>query len=440
MGSNRRTFLASLGAAGVLTACGGGKMIGESPNGGGSASTADNLFRPHQSTFLPLEIVNKTGYPDSEIWFYTVGQKTPTQPAWYHITDAKTGALAQCVQSDIKGGFVDYSLNLATGTTNGNMMLPTMNGGCRMYFSVGKKLKIPAGSAPNFVPGSPSGWSPGQANYDTLFDWWEFVNIPADSTQGFNPNTTQVDMLGLPMKITAIGKDTPSQGVSGGFPTGARTKIFNALKANKDFAKLIIGGAKGDLRAVAPNVAIPIGFMSKTYLDQYIDQVWKHFASTGKNKLKAITSQGTVIGTVDAQGRFVFTGVSPDFWFVKPSTLDVFANQVLPMCGAGKACPPPAPPKYIAPSELQGALAPAINRTTLLTSGNELGIATVSAGCKDSLKTKFQNSITNYYAKYIHENAIDGKAYAFGNDDNCSDSSFIVSRKPTKGVITLQPF
>jgi hypothetical protein len=389
---------------------------------------------------LPIEIVNRTSYPDSEIYFVTTGQLQPDNPAnkqfypWYHMTDSK-GTLAEIVPGDVKGGYLDYSLNLATDTAGGKLMLPALDGGARMYFSIKNKLKMTLAAIGQGSPynnnTTPNGWSTGGDNYGTIFDWWEFVNLPTVATTGFNANLTQVDMVGIPMALTAFGADTPADGNTTGFKAGARSKIMATLKQTKGWEKLVVENGGKDVVAIAPFHGIENGTFDATYFDSYVDAVWAYYAATGKNILQAEVQAGIYFqGQVDATGKFVFTMAgAKDATFAKPTTFQVLANQINALSGG------------VHGSEIQGALAPSINRTVLLTQ-DHLGIITGTKACAASLKDAYTpwKGITNWYAKVVHDNAIDGLAYALGNDDNCGGSSFTVSRKPTKATITLEGF
>jgi Beta-1,3-glucanase len=439
MQSDRRSFLASLGAAGALAACSGGNVL----SGAGSAvSQSSRLWHPSgkgSAGVLPIEIINNTGFPDSEIFFVTTGQLQPDMPAakkfypWYHLTDSK-GTLAEIVPSDVKGGKLDYSLNLATDTEGGKLMLPALDGGGRMYFSIKNKLNMTLATilnSPYYNNTTPNGWSTGADNYGTLFDWWEFVNLPTVATTGFNANLTQVDMVGIPMALTAFGADTPAAGNTTGFKAGARSKILATMKKTKGWEKLVIEKGGQDVVVIAPFHGIENGTFDSTYFDSYVDAVWAFYAATGTNKLTAEVQAGiTFEGQVNAMQKFYFTKEGAQTAvFAKPTTFEVLANQINALSGG------------VHGSEIQGALAPAINRTVLL-SQNDLGIITGTSACTSALKNSYTpwKGITNWYAKVVHDNAIDGLAYALGNDDNCGGSSFTVSRKPTKATITLEGF
>ena len=437
MKSDRRAFLASLGAAGALAACSARTLV---PNfgGNGAASTADNLWNPLAGKLLPFQIFNRTGYADSDIWFYVVGNLTPDMPGKrypnYHLVNAKTGALARNAPKDVVNGYADYSINLANGTTKGAMMLPSMDGGCRMYFSIKSKLKITLGSDAYHVAGSPDGWSPSSVNYKTIFDFMEFVNLPANPITGFNGNLSQVDFTGIPMMLSVFGSDVPGGSETSGFRAGARTKMFNAIKANAAFKNLVIPGAGGDLRALAPNFGVTFKRLSATYLDPYINQIWTYFKT---HKLTtAGAAEGVVyVGTVGADGRFAFTSKGrPTIYFKKPTTEAVFRLDFPPTCTGG-ACPVQA-------NELRGAFPAAINRGILLQQGQGdlLPIGTATRACTEAVKNQFKAPLCNFYGKAIVDNAINGKAYWGGTADVCSQSSLVVSRKPTRAVITLVPF
>ena len=440
MQSDRRSFLASLGAAGALAACSGGNVL----SGAGSAvSESSRLWHPSgkgSAALLPVQIINKTGIPDNQIWFVTTGQLQPDMPGnkkfypWYHMTDSK-GTLAQILPSDVKNGGLDYSLNLGTDTEGGKLMLPALDGGARMYFSVKNKLKMQLAAIGQGSPynnnTTPNGWSTGGDNFGTQFDWWEFVNQPSVATVGFNANLTQVDMVGIPMSLTAFGADTPAGGNTTGFKSGARSKILATLKKTKGWENLVVEKGGQDVVAIAPFHGIENGTFDSTYFDSYVAAVWANYAATGKNMLQAEVQAGVYFqGQVNAAGKFVFTMTgAKDAVFAKPTTFQVLANQINALGGG------------VHGSEIQGALAPAINRTVLLTQSH-LGVITGTNACNSTLKNSYTpwKGITNWYAKVVHDNAIDGLAYALGNDDNCGGSSFTVSRKPTKATITLQGF
>jgi hypothetical protein len=74
-------------------------------------------------------------------------------------------------------------------------------------------------------------------------------------------------------------------------------------------------------------------------------------------------------------------------------------------------------------------------RSTLLTN-SAFGIRPDSQYCRDPAQF-YQGDTTSFYAKYIHENNVENKAYAFGIDDNCHQSSYVQVSVPKQLTVTL---
>lgn len=462
MKSDRRTFLGSLGALGALAACNSaGSMPGVGLKG---VSTASNLFNPlGGDDKLLLYIVNKTGVPAEKIFFATFGQEKPDIPdkgifePYFHLTDARTGTLAECKKSDGNGGtpnLADYSLNLATDTDNGKMKLPSFFG--RMFISFDKPLNIVIEPFHGHTqPQSPVGFdrnSP-QKNFETLFDFWEFTNFPARPETGFNGNLTSVQGLGFPLLLEGFG---PAGKQTTGFKAAAtRTAIFSELLAEAvaPFNECVIPGGKYTyLRAVSPDIAIEFNGKKfpDNYLKAYIDAVWAYY-TTQKLTMEIGDGQfkGAWVGQVDAEDHLFFSnGKAPGFYYKRPSTLDVFKGSTFT-----PVIPDPNPETSYAASLSISGMAGAFNRTIWLVnkSKNLLPVEEGSKVCKDSVRIAYNGwvppgspsstvPITNYYAKYLHAASIGGRCYAFANDDNCAQSSFMAVRSPTKGVVTILPF
>lgn len=437
MKSDRRFFLASLGAAGFLSACSSAKSILPGLPGGSPSNARVRSANP----LMPLQIVNKSGYPDKDVWFYVVGQNElgPNKPN-FHMIDA-SGAVKKVTSADEHNGFYDFSIRLSD-IANGDIHLPNFAGGGRMYFSIKDKLKIPnGGTGPNPVPGSPPGWVAASPNYPILFDNWEFTQDNTDVTVGFNYNATQVDMYGFSIAVRGIGFTEGGQKKDKtiGFPAGVRDKILGDLKALKAFKNLVIKGTLGDVRAIAPNLGIdpasnPDGktpLFSPTYFDAYVDRIWTNYKT---KTLSAKTSQGVYVGRVDSDGFFVFSQAGKEnIYFAKPTTKQVFECNMQPFCGTNtKRCT-----TDLAAIEIKGALPTAINRGFL--PKPNLPIIPGEPPCVNSLKTAYSTTPNNEYSAILHKYAIDGHAYGFGNDDVCAGSSYVAIRKPTRAVVTLNP-
>ncbi len=436
MSSNRRDFLASLGAAGFLSACSRGGSILPGLPGSQTTQTVLRAANP----LMPLRIINKSGYADADVWFYIVGQFEAGNKPNYHLINA-AGGTKKVVPADNKNGYYDYSIRLSS-IANGDIHLPNFKGGGRMYFSIKNKLKIPAGSGPNPVPGSPPGWVGASPNYPILFDNWEFTQDNTDPLTGFNYNATQVDMYGFSLAVRGIGFGENGEKIDKtiGFPAGVRDKIFADMRAAAGFQKLVIKGTLGDVRAIAPNLGIDpqsskdgkTPLFSATYFDAYINQLWNYYKT---HTLTAMTSQGAFVGKVNAKGFFAFTRAGQTtIFFAKPTTREVFECNMQPFCGNVTN---PCGITSKAALEIKGALPAAMNRATLPTPN--LGIIPGTAPCNFTLNNAYKKSPNNEYSRILHKYAISGHAYGFGNDDVCAGSSYIAIRKPTRGFVVLQP-
>jgi hypothetical protein len=51
----------------------------------------------------------------------------------------------------------------------------------------------------------------------------------------------------------------------------------------------------------------------------------------------------------------------------------------------------------------------------------------------------YMHEPSNQYAAAIHKHSILGKAYAYGYDDVCEQSSVGITKNPTKSVLTVHP-
>ena len=87
---------------------------------------------------------------------------------------------------------------------------------------------------------------------------------------------------------------------------------------------------------------------------------------------------------------------------------------------------------FTAGEAVKARLQAAQMRSTLLVNSN----LSDNPNCPDP-STYYVNQPLNMYAKLWHQAGKQGKAYAFGFDDNCSQSSFKLIFNPTKLTITL---
>ena len=367
-----------------------------------AALTLAGSTRALAATSMPLTLVNNTGsYPNSAMWVYIVGSDLTTGQQCYVRADGTRVAVTPSLNGP--DGYADLSIPFA-GSGSTTITLPTMSG--RVYVSIGAKLKfrvVTDGNGRSALQ-YPAAWVPSDPSYTVLHDCMEFTF----GTGGMFCNTTMVDMFSVPMAIQLRGASTQTTGT---LKAGGRDAIFAGLAALPDYRGLIVGN---HVRVIAPGHGIDGGLFSPTYLDPYVTEVWNAYA--GKDlrvKINATTYTGRVTG-----GQLRFSGgVAP---FAKPSTKDIFyCNGALGAPNDGLTGP------------VAAQLGAAFNRSTL----RDFPDQPVSDPAQ-----YYKTPISNHYARVLHENMVDGRAYGFPFDDVGDFASYIQDTAPTGITLTLTPF
>ncbi|MEU7856595.1 beta-1,3-glucanase family protein [Nonomuraea sp. NPDC049141] len=356
--------------------------------------------RAEAATVLPLTVVNHTyRYANSAIFLYVVGTDLSTGQQVYVRADGTRVPVSASLNGP--DGFADLSIPLAAnGDTHLN--LPWMSG--RIYVSIGQKVKFRVVTDGNGRPAlqHPAGWVSSDPSYGVLHDFMEFTF----KSDGMFCNTTMVDMFSIPMELRLDGQSSHTVGTL--VPNG-RDTIFAGIAANPAFRPLIVGD---NLRVIAPGHGIDSGIFSSTYFDPYVTQVWNTYASAN---LRVVVGGTTYTGRVSG-GQLVFNnGIRT---FARPSTRDIFyCNGAL---DAGGTSGPVA-----------AILGAAFNRSTL---HNHPDQPTTDRS------TFYLTSVSNHYARVLHENTRDHKAYGFPFDDVANFASYVQDLAPTSLRLRLTPF
>jgi hypothetical protein len=286
----------------------------------------------------------------------------------------------------------------------------------RMYMSFGDKLDFKISQDGGLV--QPAPWAAGDANSNILFDWSEFTY----NDSGIWLNSSQVDMFAVPHSVSVTGSDGQTA-KTGELKPGGRNTVIDAMKADASFSGLVQSREDGTvLRVLAPGKGADRGNFDPNYLGSYIDQAWaaytgkdltvKPFADQPDKIFKGRTS-GDVMTFTDSTGAQVAT-------FTKPSTANVWG------CDGNLGAP-----NDLVVGPIARSLCAALQRTTLGTQDVEPST---------DASTFYRNDPTNLYNKVIHEQMVDGKAYAFAFDDVANQESLVHSGDPTSIGITLTPF
>jgi len=264
----------------------------------------------------------------------------------------------------------------------------------------------------------PAPWAAGDANQNILFDWSEFTYNDA----GLWLNSSQVDMFAVPHAVTV----TNSAGVTkrtGDLVTNGRDNVINTIRGTSGWANTVYTRSDGTvLRVLSPGKAAGAGLLSSTYLDSYISSAWNAyagktltvvpFADQPNTKYFGRTS-GTVMNFTNTSGAQVAS-------FNRPSSASVW----------GCAGDLPAPNDQVV-GPISRTLCAALNRGTL---------GTIDTQPSTNAADFYQNNPTNVYAKVIHANMADGKAYAFPFDDVGNFESLVNDGDPRSAGIVLSPF
>ncbi len=373
-----------------------------------AAGTSAQAIGP---SLLPLTVTNSTGRGDA-VYLYVLGVNLSTGRLGYvnaagAFNNWPAGGQPPTPAPDVS---IAGPGNGATRT----IQIPRGLSG-RVYFSLGARLNFfltPDGLV------QPAPWAGGDSNRDILFDWSEFTYNDA----GLWINSSQVDMFAVPHAVTVTGA-TGATKRTGDLVSGGRDAVINGIRAQAGWSGTVYTRGDGTvLRVLAPGKAAEAGGLSATYLDSYINAAWGAYAS------KTLTvvpfgdqpgiryfgrTSGTVMNFTNSAGQQVAS-------FQRPTSADVWG------CAGRLAAPND---QVVGP--ISRTLCAALNRGTL---------GTIDTQPSTNAADFYKNSPTNQYAKIIHANMVDGKAYAFPFDDVGAFESLVHDGDPRAAGIVLTPF
>ena len=263
----------------------------------------------------------------------------------------------------------------------------------------------------------PAPWASGDANHGTLFDWSEFTYNDA----GLWLNSSQVDMFAVPHTVTVTGASGTRR--TGDLVANGRQNTIDQIAAQPGWANTVVKRADGTvLRVLAPGKAAGAGLMSTTYLDSYIASAWNAYTAKTLTVVPfgdqpSIRYFGRTSGTVM---RFTNSSGQQVASFNRPSSADVWGCD-----GALHA------PNDQVVGPLARTLCAALNRGTL---------GTVDTQPSTDASAFYRSSPTNQYARIVHANMADGKAYAFAFDDVGAFESLVHDGSPSAAGLIIQPF
>jgi hypothetical protein len=360
---------------------------------------------------LPVTVTNNTGRGEA-VYLYVIGINLNTGRLGYvnqggAFTPWPAGQIPPSPAPDVAIG----------GPGNGGnttIQFPRGFSG-RVYFSLGEKLKFfltPDGLV------QPAPWANGDANQNILFDWSEFTYNDA----GLWLNSSQVDMFAVPHAVTVTG----SSGVtkkSGELLNNGRDNVINGIRGQSGWGNTVYTRSDGTvLRVLAPGKAAGAGLLSANYLDSYITSAWN--AYTGKTL--------TVVPFADQPNTKYFGRTAGNVMNFTNSSGQQVASFNKPSSASVWGCDGDLPaPNDLVVGPISRTLCAALNRGTL---------GTIDTQPSLNAADFYKNNPTNQYAKIIHANMADGKAYAFAFDDVGNFESLVNDGDPRSAGLTLTPF
>ena len=376
-----------------------------------AAVTATSAGASVPTATIPLTFTNNSGRGD-QVYIYNLGTLLTTgQQGW---ADAAGGFHPWPAGGNPPTAAPDASI---VGPANGQsitLRLPKFSG--RVYFSYGQKLvfRLTTGGLVQ-----PAVQNPSDPNANILFNWTEYTL----NNDGLWINSTQVDMFSAPY---AVGVKLPNGTTknTGHLKPGGYNGFFNALRGQPGgWAGLIRTRPDGTiLRALAPGHGIEAGALPASVMNDYVNRVWSRYSSTTLTVTPfadqpSIRYFGRVAGNVMT---FTNTAGQAVTSFQKPDSDSIFGCYKLLDA-----------PNDLVRGPISRTLCAGYNRSTLLTSANQP--YNVPAAF-------YQDAVTNHYARKIHAQMADGKAYAFAFDDVGANESLVHDGSPQTAYITLDPF
>ncbi|MEV8378951.1 glycoside hydrolase family 64 protein [Kribbella sp. NPDC056861] len=358
---------------------------------------------------IPLTITNNSGR--DVVYFYNLGTDLRTgRQGW---ADASGNFHAWPAGGNPPSAAPDASIAGPASGRSTTIRMPKFSG--RVYFSYGRKLvfRLTTGGLVQ-----PAVQNPGDPNRNILFNWSEYTL----NDSGLWMNSTQVDMFSAPYAV-GVQPVGGSLQVTGHLKPTGYSSFFKALRGQPGgWANLIQKAPDGTvLRALAPTYGVETGLLPRNAMDDYVNRVWSKYSKqplgvTPFANQPGLKYYGQVSGNVmhfrNSAGAVVTS-------FEKPDSASIFG------C-AGRL----DAPNDLVRGPIARTLCAGFNRSTLLTSPNQ----------PDGNRSNYyRDVVTNHYARKIHAQMVDGKAYAFAFDDVTNQEALAHDGSPQQASMILDP-
>lgn len=359
---------------------------------------------------ITLTVTNNSGRTDP-VYLYDIGTQLSTgQQGWadangtFHAWPAGGNPPTPAPDAAIPGPAAGQSTTIR---------IPKFSG--RIYFSYGQKLvfKLTTGGLVQ-----PAVQNPSDPNRDILFNWSEYTLNDA----GLWLNSTQVDMFSVPYAV-GVRRADGRVSTTGHLKPGGYKGVFDGLRGQAGgWGGLIQTRSDGTvLRALSPGHGLETGALPASVMDDYVNRVWNKYATSTLTVTPFVDQPNTKYYGRVSGGVMNFTNGSGAVVtsFQKPDADSVFGCHKLLDA-----------PNDAVRGPISRTLCAGFNRSTLLTNPDQPGAD--PAGF-------YQDGVTNHYARLIHGQMADGKAYAFAFDDVGNQESLVHDGGPQQAYLTLDP-
>lgn len=290
------------------------------------------------SGHLPIVLVNRSGYPDNQVYFLITGKNLSNTNCWGNINTGSGIVALQPVQSgDNSSSFMVALSSLPRSSTGRVAYVPqTISGLC--WFSIGSPLSMGVSSGEIVQPNPTSSSDP---NYHTNYDIFEYDYQQSGSPQ-ISCDATAVSFFSIPQYGYLAGATSAASNTGlyqpRSYIMSQIASVFNAMPAKDQWNKLILNSGGNILRVLSTMKSMSIPAFDSNYLDHssaygysYINDIWDGDSSFYKtndcNMSVTVTSPSTATytytGSVDADDNtFVFTSSDggPTVTFLAPTT------------------------------------------------------------------------------------------------------------------------
>ncbi|MCD7438353.1 sugar hydrolase [Streptomyces lincolnensis] len=359
---------------------------------------------------IPLKVTNNSGRGEP-VYVYTIGTDLASgRQGWadangtFHAWPAGGAPPVPAPDASIPGP--------AAGQAK-TIRIPKFSG--RIYFSYGRKLVFQLATG-GLV--QPAVQNPGDPNHDILFNWSEYTL----NDSGLWLNSTQVDMFSAPYAV-GVQRADGSTVNTGHLKAGGYNAVLNGLRAQSGgWAGLVRTRSDGTvLRALSPGHGVGSGVLPASVMSGYIDRVWQKYATQTLTVTPFADQPGTRYYGRVSGGVMNFTNGSGAVVtsFQKPDADSVFGCHKLLDA-----------PNDAVRGPISRTLCAGFNRSTLLVNPQQPDTSAANF---------YQDPATNHYARLIHAQMADGKAYAFAFDDVGHHESLVHDGGPRQAYLTLDP-